>query len=192
MRLAVTRGAADLSGIHVPTRYEDSLYISKVIHQANIDVDEKGTEASAATAVIDVSTGGGCVGGPRPAKEITLRLDHPFLFFVRDLETGAILFMGRVVDPSVRYPLPATSRLGGPRDPHQGWGQTVGQPVGKRPGRSGWACARLRATSIRVIARSRHRATSRRPGDRGPWTLQAQDGAQRVSADHRVRARAEP
>ena len=82
---------ADFSGIHVG----DPLYIGTVIHQANIDVDEKGTEAAAATAV-GMDTG----GGPSPIKEITLRLDRPFLFFVRDVETGAVLFMGRVTDPS--------------------------------------------------------------------------------------------
>jgi serpin B len=43
---------------------------------------------------------GGCTG-PQPAKRITLRLDRPFLFAIRDIETAAILFMGRVVDPSV-------------------------------------------------------------------------------------------
>ena len=75
----------------------DRLYISKVVHQANIDVDETGVEAAAATAVIG-STG----GGPSPLKTITLRFDRPFLFLVRDVETGAILFMGRVVDPSVK------------------------------------------------------------------------------------------
>jgi serpin B len=87
---------ADLSGINA---LED-LYISFVIHQANIDVDEKGVEAAAATAV-GASTTGGC-GGPSPLKTITLRFDRPFLFFVRDVETGAILFMGRVADPSTR------------------------------------------------------------------------------------------
>ena len=47
-------------------------------------------------------TGGGCVGiEPVPRKTITLRLNHPFLFVLRDVETGAVLFMGRVVDPSV-------------------------------------------------------------------------------------------
>ena len=69
----------------------------RVIHEANIDVDEKGTEAAAATAV-GMDTG----GGPSPIKQITLRLDHPFLFFVRDVETGAVLFMGRITDPSDR------------------------------------------------------------------------------------------
>ena len=82
---------ADFSGIHKG----DPLYIGSVIHQANIDVDEKGTEAAAATAV-GMDTG----GGPSPIKEVTLRLDRPFLFFVRDVETGAVLFMGRVTDPS--------------------------------------------------------------------------------------------
>jgi serpin B len=102
MSLALTRGVADFSAIHVPKSYEEILYISDVIHQANIDVDEKGTEAAAATAVVMVDTGGGCVGSdPIPTKTITLRLDRPFLFVLRDVETGAVLFMGRVVDPSV-------------------------------------------------------------------------------------------
>jgi len=41
-------------------------------------------------------------GGPSATEQITLRLDRPFLFFLRDVETGAVLFMGRVTDPSVR------------------------------------------------------------------------------------------
>ena len=85
---------ADFSGIASDRQF----YIGEVIHQANIDVDEKGTEAAAATAV-DMATGG-CTG-PSPAKTITLDLDRPFLFVLRDVETGAVLFMGRVVDPSV-------------------------------------------------------------------------------------------
>jgi serpin B len=101
MPLALTCGAADFSAIHVPKSYEEILYIQDVIHQANIDVDEEGTEASAATAVFMGDTGGGCVGVPlNPLKTITLRLDRPFLFLIRDVETGAVLFMGRVVDPS--------------------------------------------------------------------------------------------
>ena len=89
---------ADLTGIHDPASDGESVKISEVIHQANIDVDETGTEAAAATAVGGDT--GGCLG-PSPAKEVKLRLDHPFLFFLRDVKTGAILFMGHVVDPSV-------------------------------------------------------------------------------------------
>ena len=69
--------------------YEEILYIGQVVHQANIDVDEKGTEAAAATAVIMADTGGGCIGSdPVPRKTITLRLNHPFLFVLRDVETA--------------------------------------------------------------------------------------------------------
>lgn len=93
MKDAVTAGVADFSGITTA----DQLVIGAVIHQANIDVDEKGTEAAAATA-IGMDTTGGC---PQPIARTTktLRVDHPFLFLLRDVETGAILFMGRVLDP---------------------------------------------------------------------------------------------
>jgi serpin B len=91
-----TTDAADFSGI---TGHRD-LFISFVIHQANIDVDEQGTEAAAATAV-GMDTTGGC-GGPTPERIKTLRLNRPFLFLLRDQETGAVLFLGRVADPTVR------------------------------------------------------------------------------------------
>ena len=99
MPTAFDAGSADFTGIHVPDASEGPIYIANVIHQANIDVDETGTEAAAATA-IGMDTGG-CTG-PQPAKEVTFRLDHPFLFALRDLETGSILFMGRVVDPTIK------------------------------------------------------------------------------------------
>jgi len=93
MPVAFDPVAADFTGIaNIPGQ---PLYISKVIHQANIDVDEKGAEAAAATAVVMT------VGGPGDTSEpIVIRVDRPFLFLVRDVPTGAILFMGRVVDPS--------------------------------------------------------------------------------------------
>lgn len=74
--------------------------VSDVIHQANIGVDETGTEATAATAVV-MGTTGGCGSGD-PLKVITLRLNRPFMFVLRDVETGAVLFMGRVADPSAK------------------------------------------------------------------------------------------
>jgi serpin B len=96
MTLASDPLAADFSGINAPSE----LFIAKVIHQANIDVDEKGTEAAAATAV-GMETTGGC-GPTTPYRIIDVRLNRPFLFLLRDVETGAILFMGRVVDPSAK------------------------------------------------------------------------------------------
>jgi serpin B len=89
MPAAFEPSAADFSGM---TR-ADLLYIGRVIHQANISVDEKGTEAAAVT-VVGMDTGGG------PSDVCTVRANRPFLFAVRDRETGAILFLGRVTDPT--------------------------------------------------------------------------------------------
>ncbi|NJD66980.1 MAG: serpin family protein, partial [Chloroflexi bacterium] len=69
------------------------LYIQDVIHEAFIAVDEDGTEAAAATAVIVGDTSA-------PVDVVELTVDRPFLYAIRDNETGAILFLGRVVDPS--------------------------------------------------------------------------------------------
>jgi serpin B len=91
-------GRADFTAIHVPTDPFDAIYISAVVHQANIDVDEQGCEAAAATA-IGFATGGCTDTDPNVVHLV--RLDRPFLFVVRDIETGAVLFIGRVVDPSV-------------------------------------------------------------------------------------------
>jgi serpin B len=83
-------GAADFSGMTRETR----LFIAAVVHQANIDVDEKGTTAAAATAVVMELSG---------SAEPPIRVDRPFVFAVRDVATGAILFLGRIGDPSVGY-----------------------------------------------------------------------------------------
>jgi serpin B len=83
-------GNADFSGI----TDAEQLFISEVIHQANIDVDEEGTEAAAATAVVMRAT-----SAPEPP--VSLRVDRPFLFALRDVPTGAVLFLGRVGDPSI-------------------------------------------------------------------------------------------
>ena len=77
---------ADFSGINGAR----DLRVQSVIHKAIINVDESGTTASAATGV---SVG---VTSVPP----TLVVDRPFLFFIRHNPTGAILFQGRVVDPS--------------------------------------------------------------------------------------------
>ena len=74
---------------------EICLLISEVLHKAFISVDEAGTEAAAATAVIIGETRAVAVG-PEPVEMV---IDRPFLFIIRHLETGAILFVGRVLDP---------------------------------------------------------------------------------------------
>jgi serine protease inhibitor len=94
MPTAFNADLADFSGITT----DEQLYISDVIHQANIDVDENGTEAAAATAVVMGATSGGPDSEEEPPVE--MRLDHPFLFALRDRETGVVLFLGQVVDPS--------------------------------------------------------------------------------------------
>jgi serpin B len=89
MQAAFDPDLADFSGLTSAER----LYIAVVIHQANIDVDEQGTEAAAVT-VVGGDTGGG------PEDECRVTADRPFLFALRDVETGAVLFLGKVGDPS--------------------------------------------------------------------------------------------
>jgi len=80
-------GAADFSRIDGTRR----LQITDVLHKGFIGIDERGTEAAAATAVI--------VGETSLPPSATLIVDRPFVFFIRDRPTGAILFLGRVIDP---------------------------------------------------------------------------------------------
>ena len=84
--------AADFSGISDPEK-EIPLKITDVLHKAFVEVNEEGTEAAAATAVIMAKTVS--VKPPDPV----FRADHPFLFCIRDNATGNILFMGRLTDP---------------------------------------------------------------------------------------------
>jgi serpin B len=71
---------------------QSDLFISAVLHKAFIAVDEKGTEAAAATAVIVGVTSA-------PMFDVTLIIDRPFIFLIRDIPTGQILFVGRVLNP---------------------------------------------------------------------------------------------
>lgn len=89
---SVFSGAADLSGIDGA----HDLSISEVIHQAFAKVDEEGTEAAAATAVIGVGTSAPTDPPPVP-EEFDVR--RPFLFGIRDNATGELLFLGQIADP---------------------------------------------------------------------------------------------
>jgi serpin B len=79
---------ADFSGMD-GTR---DLLISEVVHKAFVSVDEKGTEAAAATAVIIALSSA-------PSAPVEMTVDRPFIYMIRDLKTGTLLFMGRVLSP---------------------------------------------------------------------------------------------
>ena len=80
---------ADLSAISTA----EKLYVSDVLHEAYIAVTESGTEAAAATAVVMKAT-----AAPATPREVLA--DRPFLFAIRDRDTGAVLMLGRVLDPT--------------------------------------------------------------------------------------------
>jgi len=88
MPTAFSPAEADFSGINGRRDF----YLSEVIHQAFVEVNEEGTEAAAATGLV--------VGVTMVVKKLVFRADHPFIFIIQDRATGNILFMGRVVDPS--------------------------------------------------------------------------------------------
>jgi len=92
-----------LAGMGMPIAFSDSadfsgmtgnpeLFISDIIHKAFVAVDEAGTEAAAATAVIVKLSAA-------PGFPVEVTIDSPFIFLIRDIETGAILFVGRVMNP---------------------------------------------------------------------------------------------
>jgi serpin B len=85
-----TPQCADFSGMN--GRHD--LYISKVIHQARIGVNEQGTEAAAATAVSMA------FGSAKPPTPVPFFADHPFLYVIRENQTGTILFIGRLMNPT--------------------------------------------------------------------------------------------
>ena len=90
MKAAFTKGAdfSNMTG-------NKELYISAVIHKTFIDVDETGTEAAAATAVVMR------MKSAMPDPEFAVfKADHPFFYFIKEKSTGTVLFAGRVIDPS--------------------------------------------------------------------------------------------
>jgi RNA polymerase sigma factor (sigma-70 family) len=91
MPLAFDRDKADFTGM--AENPDGNLYIFKVVHKAFVDVDEEGTEAAAATAVV--------INIYKSARqEAVFRADHPFLFLIRDNRSGSVLFLGRLVNPA--------------------------------------------------------------------------------------------
>jgi len=91
-----------LSDMGMPEAFQDAdfsgmdgtrnLFIDEVYHKAFVEVNEEGTEAAAATAVV--------VNRSDAPRVSVFRADHPFLFLIQDNDTGNILFMGRVMNPA--------------------------------------------------------------------------------------------
>jgi len=81
-------GSADFSGM-----CSGGILIDDVVHKAFVSVDEEGTEAAAATGIIMIGS------SPDTTEPINVTIDHPFIFFIRDVQTGAIIFLGRVMNP---------------------------------------------------------------------------------------------
>jgi serpin B len=96
MGVAFDRAQADFTGIANPPDPRERLAIGNVFHKAFVRVDEKGTEAAAATAVVMLAEGAAM------ARPVPFKADHPFLFFIRHNASGLVIFMGRVADPSLR------------------------------------------------------------------------------------------
>jgi serine protease inhibitor len=88
------RGSANFERM-APRKPNDYLYISQVFHKAFLALDEKGTEAAAATAVAMARAG---AIEERKAPPV-VRVDHPFLFAILHVQSGTCLFLGRVNDP---------------------------------------------------------------------------------------------
>ncbi|MEE9399651.1 MAG: serpin family protein, partial [Dehalococcoidales bacterium] len=87
MPIAFSPRDADFSGMTSSKR----LYIAEVMHKGFIAVDKSGTEAAAATFMMARFIGG----------TPSITVDRPFIFLIRDIETGTILFMGRVLNPEI-------------------------------------------------------------------------------------------
>ena len=90
MTKAFDPSQADFSGMS-----DEALFVDNAFHKCFVEVNEEGTEAAAATAVIV-----GITSAAVEPEPVVFNADHPFVFTIRDLDSGALLFMGRVADPS--------------------------------------------------------------------------------------------
>ena len=87
---------ADFEDMVKPTLAEPRVYISDVIHQAFVEVNEQGTEAAAATAVV---VSGSCSAGSSGPQAVEFICNRPFLFILHETQSETILFVGKVMHP---------------------------------------------------------------------------------------------
>jgi serpin B len=95
MTLPFDGGRSDFSGLTGQSPQLAPTYIDQIVHKAVIEVSEESTEAAAATSIgIRITS-----VAPKPVEPLQFRVDRPFLYYLVDDTTGAVLFQGRVVDP---------------------------------------------------------------------------------------------
>jgi serine protease inhibitor len=92
-------GGAQFEGMTVDDAPDRKLYVGRVVHKAFVEVNEKGTEAAAVTAVEALCAAAPPIGPVAEPFTPTFRADRPFVFLVRDTKSGTVLFVGRVNDP---------------------------------------------------------------------------------------------
>jgi len=96
MKMAFQEYLADFSGMAKPRSKDDGFYISDAFQMANIEVNEEGTVAAAVTVVSTMPV----PASSEPMRQMQMIVDRPFMYLIRDNQTGQILFMGSVYDPS--------------------------------------------------------------------------------------------
>ncbi|PIQ23523.1 hypothetical protein COW36_08935 [bacterium (Candidatus Blackallbacteria) CG17_big_fil_post_rev_8_21_14_2_50_48_46] len=96
MKLAFDQNLADFTKMAQTKSPDQHFYISDAFQKSNIEVNEEGTEASAVTVINFTSD----IGSSGPVRQLSMVCNHPFMYLIRDNETGQILFMGNVYDPS--------------------------------------------------------------------------------------------
>jgi serine protease inhibitor len=95
-KAAFDRNSSDFSGMHTPSNKENKLFISNIIHQTFIEVNENGTEA-AATTVVQMQIGSSfTVRDP-----IEFKCDRPFMFIIHESIGNGILFIGKLMNPNI-------------------------------------------------------------------------------------------
>jgi serpin B len=93
MGMSLAFGGGDFGGMVEPRSDVEGVRIAKVVHEAFVAVNEEGTEAAAATAVV------GNAPSPPPPRPVEFRADRPFVYLIRDARHGTVLFLGRVEKP---------------------------------------------------------------------------------------------
>lgn len=98
MGIAFDKKQADFKKMYDTTLCKENLYIDEVLHKSFIKVNEEGTEAAAVTKVAMkvMST-----GFHLPPKKVVMRIDHPFIFVIKERQSNLILFIGKITNPGL-------------------------------------------------------------------------------------------